>query len=142
MKTRSHLCRFFGLLALICVAACAAPKPGEAPIPSDAKVTHRAVLIGESNHDAVGTISLYQGRSANVLVFEPNFRLQGPKAPTVAFGRDGYEATAKIGNLVRNAGRQSYLVPPGIKVRRFNEVWLWHEKSGKPLGLGRLTPII
>ena len=52
------------------------------------------------------------------------------------------EATAKIGKLVRNAGRQSYLVPPGIKLRRFNEVWLWHEKSGKPLGLGRLTPII
>ena len=142
MTFRWYLCRFFGRLAFLVLSACATPKPGEAPIPSDAKVTHRAVIIGESNHDAVGTISLYQGRSANVLVFEPNFRLQGPKAPTVAFGRDGYEAGAKVANLVRNAGRQSYLAPPAIKVRRFNEVWIWHEQSGRPLGLGRLTPII
>ena len=142
MKTRWNLGRIFGLLSLLLVAACATAKPGEAPIPSDAKVTHRAVIIGESNHDARGTISLYQGRSASVLVFEPNFQLSGPQSPTVAFGRDGYEAGAKVGNLVRNSGRQSYLVPPGIQLRRFNEVWIWHEKSGKPLGLGRLTPII
>ncbi len=142
MKYRVYLGRLIGMLALLVVSACASNKPGEAAIPSDAKVTHRAVLIGESNHDAVGTISLYQSSDTSVLVFEPNFRLNGPAAPTVAFGRDGYEASAKVANLVRNTGRQSYLVPPGLKVRRFNEVWLWHEKSGRPVGLGRLTPII
>ena len=142
MKTGHFASRFFGLIALWLVAACVAEVPGNAHIPSDAKMTHRAVLIGESNHEAVGTISLYQSQQANVLVFESNFRLIGPKAPTVAFGRDGYEAAAKVGKLVRNSGRQSYRVPSSIQLRRFNEIWLWHEQTGRPLGLGRLTPII
>lgn len=142
MKSRVYLGRLIGVLALLVVSACASNKPGEAAIPSGAKITHRAVLIGESDHDAVGTISLYQNSDTKVLVFEPNFRLQGPKGSAVAFGRDGYEASSKFANLVRNTGRQSYLVPPRIKVGGFNEVWLWHEKSGRPVGLGRLTPII
>lgn len=131
------------VLAGIWLSACAGPpKPGEAAIPDGARVTHRAVLIGESNHDAVGTVSLYQTREAGVLVFEPNFSLKAPKGAVVAFGRDGYEASARVAKLVRNAGRQSYLVPPRLKISGFNEIWLWHEKSGLPLGLGRLTPII
>ena len=49
--------RIFAVLALAVVAACApALKPGEALVPDGAKVTHRAVFIGESNHSTVGTI--------------------------------------------------------------------------------------
>lgn len=131
------------ILAGIVLSACVQPpKPGDAAIPDGARVTHRAVLIGESNHDAVGTISLYQTRETGVLVFEPNFRLQAPTGAVVAFGRDGYQANARVAQLVRNAGRQSYLVPPRLKIAGYNEVWIWHEKTGRPLGLGRLTPII
>lgn len=142
MKSRRFQFGWIGALVLLVLSACGAQKPGEYAVPDGARVTHRAVLIGESNHDAVGTISLYQKSETRVLVFEPNFKLQAPKGAVVAFGRDGYEATARVAQLVRNAGRQSYLVPPKLKVGGFNEVWLWHEKTGRPVGLGRLTPII
>lgn len=143
MKSLKCFGRIVLILAGIVLSACVqAPRPGEAAIPDGARVTHRAVLIGESNHDAVGTISLYQTRETGVLVFEPNFRLQAPTVAVVAFGRDGYEANARVAQLARNAGRQSYLVPPRLKISGYNEVWIWHEKTGRPLGLGRLTPII
>lgn len=142
MKTRTRQLGWICAILLLFLSACAPPKPGEYAVPDGARVTHRAVLIGESNHDAYGTISLYQKSEVRVLVFEPNFKLQAPIGAVVAFGRDGYEASARVAQLVRNAGRQSYLVPPKLKIGGFNEVWLWHEKSGRPLGLGRLTPII
>ena len=141
MKSVVIFLRMAALAAIAVLSACASPKPGEAEIPDGAQVTHRAVLIGESNHDARGTISLYQTRDAGVIVFEPNFRLEAPAGAVIAFGQDGYKAKARIGELVRNAGRQSYLVPPELPIARFNEVWLWHEQSARPLGLGRLTPI-
>ena len=141
MKSLRIVLRIVVLSAAALLTACAAPKPGEAEIPDGAQVTHRAVLIGESNHDAVGTISLYQAGNEGVLVFEPNFRLEAPKGAVIAFGNDGYKAKARIAALVRNAGRQSYLVPPGLAITRYNEVWLWHEQSAQPVGLGRLTPI-
>lgn len=141
MKSLRIGLRIIVVAAAAMVSACAAPKPGEAEIPDGAQVTHRAVLIGESNHDARGTISLYQTNDEGVLVFEPNFRLEAPKGAVIAFGRDGYKAKARIASLVRNAGRQSYLVPPELAITRYNEVWLWHEQSAQPVGLGRLTPI-
>ena len=142
MVSSIGISRVFVVLALLVMTGCAGPKPGEAKIPADAKVTHRAVLIGESNHDAVGTMSLYQSSKAGVIVFEPNFRLSAPSGAVVALGRDGYRAETRVAELVRNIGRQSYLVPPRIKISGYNEIWLWHEKSGQPLGLARLTPII
>ena len=143
MTTLWNFGRITVVLAGILLSACVQQsKPGNAAIPDGARVTHRAVLIGESNHDAVGTISLYQSDEAGVLVFEPNFRLKAPAGAVVALGRDGYRASARVAQLVRNAGRQSYLVPPRLKISGYNEVWIWHEKSGQPLGLGRLTPII
>ena len=141
MKSLWIFSRLAVLAVMTLLAACATPKPGEAVIPDGAQVTHRAVLIGESNHDARGTISLYQAGDAGVLVFEPNFRLEGPVGSVITLGRDGYKAKAKVAELVRNAGRQSYLVPPELPIARFNEVWLWHEPSERPVGLGRLTPI-
>lgn len=131
------------VLCLVWLAACAqAPKPGEAPIPDGARVTHRAVLIGESNTDAVGTVSLYQAPNAGVLVFEPNFRMNAPVGAILAFGRDGYRPDTRFATLVRNAGRQSYSIPTSIEPSGFNEIWIWSEKVGQPLGLGRLTPVI
>jgi hypothetical protein len=121
--------------------ACSGQRPGEAEIPSDARVTHRAVFIGESNHDTIGTISLYQSPSYPVVVFEPNFQFQGANGAVVALGSDGYRASTILGALLRNTGEQAYAVPGGLDITRYNEVWLWSTDSDIPLGLARLTPI-
>lgn len=124
-------------------AACAdAPRlPGDAQLPDDARVTHRAVFIGKELHETQGTISLYQSEEHPIIVFEPNFSFEGSTDTVVALGRDGYEADTALGNLLRNKGRQAYAVPEHLPIGRFNEVWLWNRREGIPLGLARLVPI-
>ncbi|MFK7943584.1 MAG: DM13 domain-containing protein [Paracoccaceae bacterium] len=131
------LTAFAGLMA-----ACAQNRvPGDAQLPSDAKVTHRAVFIGKELHDTQGTISLYQSRAYPVIVFEPNFKFQGSTDAVVALGQDGYRANTALGALLRNNGRQAYAIPGDVPITKFNEVWLWNRREGKPLGLARLVPI-
>lgn len=129
------------ILALVLSACASAPRPGEAHVPEGAVVTHRAVFIGTNNHDTMGTISLYQSRDYPVIVFEPNFSVSDPAGAVVALGTDGYRADTVLGALLRPAGRQAYALPPGLDIRRFNEVWLWSPAVDKPVGLARLTPI-
>lgn len=123
------------------MAACAQPRPGEAVLPEDAQVTHRAVFIGKEHHDTRGTISLYQSRQYPVIVFEPNFEASDAENTVVALGRDGYDGDTSLGSLLRNTGRQAYAVPGELPVGQYNEVWLWNESKNIPLGLARLVPI-
>jgi hypothetical protein len=131
------------LLLLVVFSACAGPpmRPGEARIPEGAWVSHRAVWIGESDHDTIGTVSLYQSREYPVIVFEPNFRVSAAPDAVVALGTDGYRADTVLGALLRPIGQQAYALPPGIDIRLFNEVWLWSPTADEPVGLARLTPI-
>jgi len=133
--------KVFAIIVLGCLLSACAPgiKPGEASIPDGAVVTHRAVLIGESNHDTIGTISLYQSTQPPVVVFEPNFRLTPVPGTGVALGRDGYRPDTVLGALLRAYGRQVYAVPAHLEIKAYNEVWLWNPKENRPLGLGRLT---
>lgn len=130
-----------GLLSILVSACASGPRPGEAPIPDGARVTHRAVFIGESYHDTVGTVSVYESDEPAVIVFEPNFSVSGDTEAVVALGRDGYESGTALGQLFRRSGRQAYALPEELPVRRFNEVWLWSVTKDKPIGLARLVPI-
>jgi hypothetical protein len=128
-------------LALVWLAACSPLRPGEARIPEGAWISHRAVLIGKSNHDTVGTISIYQSEEYPVVVFEPNFRITGAPDTVVALGTDGYQSDTALGALLRPSGRQAYAVPRGFDMRRYNEIWLWSPSAGEPVGIARLTPL-
>ena len=130
------------MLVVAVLTACSPQvRPGEASIPDGARVTHRAVLIGESLHDTVGTISLYQSNEPAVVVFEPNFRFAAAPGTVVALGKNGYRPETVLGPLLRNHGRQAYSVPAHLKIPGFNEVWLWNTRDNQPLGLGRLTQL-
>ncbi|MEM0989708.1 MAG: hypothetical protein AAGK00_12570 [Pseudomonadota bacterium] len=129
------------VVVMAVLSACTQQLPGEATVPEGAVVTHRAVFIGSSYRDTIGTISLYQSKERPVIVFEPNFRSPPDDEAIVALGRDGYRSETKLGPLLRAAGRQAYHVPDYIRIDRFNEVWLWHPDQDIPLGLARLTPI-
>ena len=141
----SGLFRLAWLLSLVLavLSACASEPqvPGEARVPRDARLSHRAVFIGKSDHDTVGTISLYQSRKYPVIVFEPNFQVNAAPGTVVALGADGYRADTVLGTLLRPNGRQAYAVPPGLDIRLFNEVWLWLPGAGEPVGIARLTPV-
>lgn len=138
---RLYRVRWLLLPVLFWIAACAPLRPGEARIPDGAWISHRAVLIGKSDHDTVGTISLYQSEEYPVVVFEPNFRVTGASDMVVALGTDGYRPDTALGALLRPSGRQAYAVPPGFDMRRYNEVWLWSPSADMPVGIARLTPL-
>lgn len=129
------------LMALMTACGSGFPKPGEAALPDDARLTHKAVFIGKRLHATEGTISLYQSRQYPVIVFDQNFRFEGAPDPVVALGRDGYATDTSLGELLRNNGPQAYAVPGHLSIGQFNEVWLWDRKEGAPLGLARLVPI-
>jgi hypothetical protein len=133
--------RWLLTLVLVWLAACAPMRPGEARIPDGAWISHRAVLIGKSDHDTVGTISLYQSKEYPVVVFEPNFRVSSVSDMVVALGTDGYRPDTALGALLRPSGRQAYAVPPGFDIRRYNEIWLWSPSADQPVGIARLTPL-
>lgn len=135
--------RFFVVVVLgALLSGCAQElRPGEALVPDGAQMTHRAVLIGSSLHDTVGTISLYQSDEPAVVVFEPNFRFADSPGTVVALGSDGCRPETVLGSLLKNNGRQAYAVPSHLNIRAFNEIWLWNTQSDKPLGLGRLTQL-
>ena len=128
-------------LVMVVLAACAPLRPGEARIPDGAWISHRAVLIGKSDHDTVGTISLYQSDEYPVVVFEPNFRVTGVPDMIVALGTDGYRPDTALGALLRPSGQQAYAVPRTFDMQRFNEVWLWSPSADEPVGIARLTPL-
>ena len=138
---RLYRVRCLLLPVLFWMAACAPLRPGEARIPDGAWISHRAVLIGKSDHDTVGTISLYQSEEYPVVVFEPNFRVTGAPDMVVALGTDGYRPDTALGSLLRPSGRQAYAVPRGFDMRRYNEIWLWSPSADKPVGIARLTPL-
>lgn len=129
------------LLAILVSACSLGPPPGEARIPRDARITHRAVFIGESHHDTVGTVTLYRSKKYPVIVFGTNFHVSGTPDAVVALGDNGYRADTVLGHLLKTSGRQAYAVPPEFDIDHFNEVWLWSRRTGKPVGLARLTPL-
>ena len=138
---------FFGYMLAVTllagVSACTSVRPGEAVVPEGAVMTHRAVFIGESNHDTTGTLAVYQSDQPAVVVLEPNFRMSAVSGAetVVALGRDGYRADAALGPLLRPTGRQAYALPKHLNIGAYNEVWLWNRSAGRPLGLARLTPV-
>ena len=142
MVVMSYIRRLCMIAAVLAVAGCAtANRPGEARIPDDAKMTHRAVLIGSNYSDTVGTVSLYQSKAYPVVVFETNFKAPEISRAVVALGRDGYRAGTSLGALLRSQGRQAYAVPDHLRIDGYNEVWLWNTALDKAVGLARLTPI-
>lgn len=133
--------RLLACVVLLMVTACAPRAPIEPGVPEGALVTYRAVFIGESDHDTTGTISIYQSETASVIVFEPNFAVSPLPGAVVGLGRDGYAPGTALGRLRRPAGRQVYAIPAELSIEGYNEVWIWDEAEGKPLGLARLTRV-
>ena len=144
MPVRQYLGYLVAAAVLAVLSACTTVRPGEAEIPEGAVMTHRAVFIGESNHDTTGTLAVYQSDEPAVVVLEPGFRMTpiAGARTVVALGRDGYRSTATLGPLLRPEGQQVYALPKHLSITGFNEVWLWNLTSGRPLGLARLTPVI
>jgi len=123
--------------ATIAVAAGASAIPAAAG--SDKKVAATGSFTGLSNHVTSGSVKIIQKDGRTFVELGKDFSLDGGPDPRVAFGKDGeYAADTKLGALLNLTGKQRYAVPPSISAADYNEVYIWCEVAGVPLGVAKL----
>ncbi|MEX0306496.1 MAG: DM13 domain-containing protein [Ruegeria sp.] len=94
---------------------------------------------GRSNHVTTGSVKLVKDGDRYIVELGQDFSLDNGPDPRVAFGKDGtYAPDSKLGALLHLTGKQSYAVPPTMDVSAYNEVYIWCEVAGVPLGVASL----
>lgn len=103
--------------------------------------TARGTFEGKSNHVTTGHASIARLGKKWVVILEGDFTFDGAPDPHVALGSDGYRKDASLALLRSNAGEQVYVIPAGLDVADFNEIWIWCDKFTVPLGVAKLALI-
>lgn len=94
---------------------------------------------GRSNHVTSGSVKLVKDGERYVVELGDDFSLDGSPDPRVAFGKDGqYDPDTKLGALLSLTGKQRYAVPPTWDVSAYNEVYIWCDVAGVPLGVAKI----
>ncbi|WP_298851410.1 DM13 domain-containing protein [uncultured Ruegeria sp.] len=100
---------------------------------------HKGHFEGRSNHVTTGSVKLVKNGDRYIVELGDDFSLDGGPDPRVAFGKDGtYDPDTKLGALLNLTGKQSYAVPPTLDTSKYNEVYIWCEVAGVPLGVASL----
>ncbi|WP_120500000.1 DM13 domain-containing protein [Roseovarius sp. EL26] len=90
---------------------------------------------GRNNHITTGKAEV----AKNEVVLFKDFSLDGAPDPRVGLGKDGkFDPNTDLGELKNLKGKQSYAVPAGIDVSKYNEVYIWCRKFSVPLGVAKL----
>ncbi len=99
----------------------------------------KGTFEGRSNHVTTGSVKLVKDGERYIVELGDDFSLDNGPDPRVAFGKDGtYAPDSKLGALLHLIGKQSYAVPPTMDVSGYNEVYIWCEVAGVPLGVASL----
>lgn len=97
-------------------------------------------FVGQTNHVTRGTATIEQSASGEYfVVLGKDFSLDGAPDPKVGLGNDGYQKSAKLGELTSNKGRQVYPIPAHLNPEDFNEIWIWCERFSVPLGVAKIS---
>ena len=91
---------------------------------------------GRSNHVTSGSVTIVEENGRHFVELGEDFSLDGGPDPRVGFGKDGeYKPKAYLGALLSLNGKQRYAVPPTWTLADYNEVYIWCEVAGVPLGV-------
>ena len=98
-------------------------------------------FTGENDHITTGGVSVVTTANGGaVVILDTDFSLDGAPAPSVGFGKDGeYVVASDLGTLEENTGLQVYVVPEGVDVADFNEVYIWCDDFSVSLGVASLS---
>ena len=98
-------------------------------------------FVGKSNHVTEGAVTVTKNADGTATVtLHSNFWFDGAPDPRVGFGNNGkYKKGTDISLLKSNSGEQTYVVPAGIDVDDFNEVYIWCKRFAVPLGVAMLN---
>ncbi|GAA6191429.1 DM13 domain-containing protein [Phaeobacter sp. NW0010-22] len=100
----------------------------------------KGTFEGLSNHVTTGSVKVVKDGDRYIVELGKDFSLDGGPDPRVAFGKDGkYDPDTKLGALLKLTGKQQYAVPATWDVSKFNEVYIWCEVAGVPLGVASIN---
>ena len=111
------------------------------PVTATAGGNYKGEFHGASDHITTGGVTVVKTAGGGaVVILDKDFSLDGAPAPRVGFGKDGtYDGATDLGPLQRIDGLQVYVVPAGVKVHDFNEVYIWCEQFSVPLGVASIS---
>ncbi|WP_293575044.1 DM13 domain-containing protein [Phaeobacter sp.] len=99
----------------------------------------KGTFEGLSNHITTGGVKVVKENGRYIVELADDFSLDGGPDPRVAFGKDGtYDPETKLGALLNLTGKQRYAVPPTLDISAHNEVYIWCEVAGVPLGVAKI----
>ena len=92
---------------------------------------------GRSNHVTSGSVKIIEEDGRTFVELGDDFSLDGGPDPRVGFGKDGTYAgqDGYLGALLNLNGKQRYAVPATMDASAFNEVYIWCDVAGVPLGV-------
>ncbi|MFY0620306.1 MAG: DM13 domain-containing protein [Pelagimonas sp.] len=95
---------------------------------------------GRSNHVTTGSVSIYKEGEVYIVELGDDFVLDGGPDPRVGFGKAGEYLGAEgyLGALQSLNGKQRYAVPKVWDVSAYDEVFIWCDVAGVPLGVASL----
>lgn len=86
-------------------------------------------FTGLNNHTVTGTATIVKTDTGYQIQLSDDFVFDGAPDPKIALGTDGeYDHGTLIRLLDSNTGAQTYDIPAGIDVSKYNEVHIWCEK--------------
>lgn len=100
--------------------------PGEV-MDSEARVILSGAFEGfDRIHTGEGDVRVIKTAEGYVIRFEDNFNVANGPDLYVGLGKDGeYKKGTEIGKLKGNIGSQNYLVPAGLNLEEYSEIWIW-----------------
>jgi len=109
--------------------------------PAAADTVATGTFTGASDHITTGAVDVIQNADgSHTIVLGDDFSLDGAPDPRVGLGKDGkYDGATDAGVLGNLTGAQSFVVPAGVDVSSYNEVYIWCEKFSVPLGVAKLN---
>jgi hypothetical protein len=94
---------------------------------------------GRSNHVTSGAVKIIEEGGRTFVELGEDFSLDGGPDPRVALGKDGtYDPDTKLGALLSLTGKQTYALPSTLSAEGYNEVYIWCEVAGVPLGVAAI----
>jgi hypothetical protein len=103
------------------------------------RVLRQGAFTGASGHATAGSAAIVEQDGRFYVSLGGDFDHDGtaPDAK-VAMGAGGYRRETLLGPLKSAKGAQSYAIPEGLDPAAYDQVWIWCERYGVPLGLAEL----
>ncbi|KIC49714.1 DM13 domain-containing protein [Tateyamaria sp. ANG-S1] len=113
---------------------------GFATGPVSAGTVASGTFTGASDHITTGAVDVIKNADgSHTIVLGDDFSLDGAPDPRVGLGTNGqYDSKTDSGLLGSLTGAQSFIIPAGVDVSAFNEVYIWCKKFSVPLGIAKL----